>query len=188
MNKSASKHLKTLLLAVCLIPTASHAATVKWTDGGITFEADDTKTEATATTTTNTGEVTIPSSVAYNGKTYTVTVIKSQFIGTNNKTVTSVFIPSTVRTIMPGAFGFSEAMEEMKVDEQNQYYCAIDGVLYNNTRTTIVYWPATKETGDMVIPSTVTRLGSDAFSHNKTLTSVTIPASVVSIGDGLTPP
>ncbi len=181
-----SKFLKMLLLAACAIPTGAWSATVTWTEGGFTFEADDTKSEASVVTTSQSGSVVIPSTATHDGKTYTVTAIKAWFILTNYKTVTSITIPATVRSIATGAFGLSEALTEMKVEAGSNYFVAEDGVLYNKEKTSIVYWPVQKNIGNYVIPSTIKSLSGEAFSHNKTLTSVTIPASVTSIGAGAT--
>lgn len=185
------KSLRIILLLIGLLPATAWGATVTWDEGGFTFEADDTGSEASVVTTSLSGAVTIPSAAMHDGKTYTVTIIKAWFIRpfrapVNYKTVTSITIPATVRWIATGAFGLSEALTEMKVEAGSNYFVAEDGVLYNKEKTTIMYWPVKKNIGNYVIPSTIKSLSGEAFSKNKTLTAVTIPASITSIGAGAT--
>ena len=188
------KILKLTLLVMCQIPIVSMAANVTWEENGFLFSADNTKSTCAVTGTCMTGNVVIPSSTTYNGSTYTVTDIASWFIRghgsptnyRNTTTITSVTIPATVVYIYTGAFGLSQSIAEITVEDGNTAYCAEDGVLYNKNKTTIVYWPAKKEVGDYVIPSTIKSLGGEAFSNNQTLTSVTIPASVTSVSPGAT--
>lgn len=183
------KKIKLAFLALCLNPIVASAATVTWTENGFHFSADGTKNTCSVTATSNTGDVVIPSTSTNNGVVYTVNRIDSWFIRgysapTNTMTITSVTIPATVETIATGAFGLSRSITEMRVEDGNASYCAEDGVLYNKNMSTIIYWPANKEAGDYVIPSTIKGLSGEAFSNNQTLTSITIPASVTSIGNG----
>lgn len=188
------KKLSLIFLAMCQMPIVSMAANVTWEENGFLFSADNTKSTCAVTGTSMTGDVVIPSSTTYNGSTYTVTDIASWFIRgfgsptnyRNTTTITSVTIPATVVYIYTGAFGLSQSIAEIIVEDGNTAYCAEDGVLYNKNKTTIVYWPAKKEVGDYEIPSTIKYLGGEAFSNNQTLTSVTIPASIISVSPGAT--
>ena len=185
------KSLKLVFLIICQIPIVSLAANIEWNENGFYFSAEESEGTCKVTGTSNSGDVVIPSTTNYNGTTYTVNGIASWFIRgfkdpKNTNTISSVTIPATVINIATGAFGLSQSIAEIKVEDGNTAFCAEDGVLYDKAKTTIVYWPAKKEIGDYVIPSTIKYLGGEAFSNNQSLTSVTIPASIISISPGAT--
>ena len=140
-----------------------------------------------------TGDVTIPATVTYNGKTYSVTSIGSDAfyscIG-----LTSIEIPNSVTSI--GGYAF--------------YYCSgLTSVTIPNSVTTIgkaafmncigltsieipnsvkgIGWYAFSGCSGLTsieIPNSVTSIGESAFSGCSGLTSVTIPNSVTSIVQG----
>ena len=66
------------------------------------------------------------------------------------------------------------------VDAANPNYSSVDGVLFNKDQSTLWQFPAGK-TGSYQIPDTVTTILGNAF-RNSSLTSVTIPGRVTSIG------
>ena len=191
LTHRSMKKLYLLLFSavILLVPYTARAAAVTFTVNGFTYSADDASVQkgAMVTGTTKTGAVSIPNTVAYSGVTYKVKAIKSGFINEGSKaSVTSVYIPANVGSIASGAFGFSEALTAITVATANTAYRAVSGVLYNKAGTKLIYWPANKNTGGAyTIPSTVTALGADAFCKNRTLTSITFPASVDSIDAGL---
>ncbi|MBQ3580604.1 MAG: leucine-rich repeat domain-containing protein [Bacteroidales bacterium] len=119
-----------------------------------------------------TGNLVIPSSVEYNGISYTVTGIDQYaFLGCTE--LTSVNIPSTVTTIGRGAF----------------YSCrGLWGTLtLPNSVTSIgdeAFYECSGLRGSLTIPNSVTSIGDEAFYKCSGLTgSLTIPNSVTSIGD-----
>lgn len=101
---------------------------------------------------------TIPDKVTRNGKTYTVTNIGQQAF-LNDKTLTSMIIPSTVTSIGTQAFA-SSSLQAISLPEglTTLNY----GVFYGTRLTTID------------IPSTVASMGNANFAEIKTLKSATI--------------
>ena len=63
-------------------------------------------------------------------------------------------------------------------------YAASSGILYNFGSTTLLNLPPKNATTNLVIPSTVTTIDPEACSNNANLLSLTIPATVTSIGNG----
>ena len=116
-----------------------------------------------------TGSVTIPSSVTYNGTTYSVTSI-GKYAFYECKSLTSVTIPNNVTTIGEGAF----------------YECkSLTSVTIPNSVTTIGEGAFSGCSGltSVTIGNSVTSIGTIAFQGCSGLTSITIPNSVTSIGD-----
>jgi len=107
--------------------------------------------------------------------------------------LTSVTIGSGVTDIGWYTFSSCGSLLAITVDENNENYCSIDGVLFDKAVTTIICYPAGKQETEYVIPDGVTSIGDCAFYNCDGLTSITIPDSVTSIGshafydcDGLT--
>ena len=115
----------------------------------------------------------------------------------------NVTIPKSVTAIGTTVFNLCSSMAAITVDSQNPVYSSTDGILYDKSQATLIEVPcgksgtatlpatvtaigdsAARECGKLVqvlIPQGVTYLGSEAF-YDTGLTSVTLPASVNSIG------
>ena len=115
------------------------------------------------------GNVVIPSSVIYNGNTYSVTSIgSSAFDGCSG--LTSITIPNSVTSIGWSAFRDCYGLTSITIP---------------NSVTSIgsgAFWDCDGLTS-ITIPNSVTSIGSSAFSGCTGLTSITIPNSVTSIGN-----
>ena len=149
------------------------------------------------------GDIEIPSKLIYDRKTYKVTSIgKYAFYKCSGLTsvtipnsvtsigisafyncsgLTSVTIGNSVTSIGNSAFSNCSGLISIIVDESNPSFSSIEGILYNNDATTLIYCPITKKT--VTIPNSVTSIDYSAFYGCSGLTSVTIPNSVTSIGN-----
>ena len=74
-------------------------------------------------------------------------------------------------------------VEEIEVDENNPYLCAVDGVLFNKTQTTLLAYPPGREEASYIVPSGVTEIRDTAFEDPVFLKEVTVPDSVTVIED-----
>lgn len=121
-----------------------------------------------------------------------------------NTGLTTVVIPSNVTYIGEYALVGLESLTAFEVSAENPYYSSIDGLLYNKDGSKLIAVPAGR-TGSIVLPESLEVLGYGAFENTsleeisfnensniltfgyrafygaKNLTSITIPASVVSI-------
>lgn len=78
---------------------------------------------------------------------------------------------------------FGTKLEDVTVEEGNEYYKSVDGVLYNSAVTKVVYYPTDRE-GDYDLPSTIVEIGARVFQSKPGITSITFPSSLKSIGEG----
>ena len=95
--------------------------------------------------------------------------------------LTSVTIPNSVTSIGDSAFSSCSRLENIYVDPTNVEFSSIDGILYNNDASTLLFCPEGKT--NVTIPNSVTSIGYEAFQFCSGLTSVSIPNSVTSIGE-----
>ncbi len=91
-------------------------------------------------------------------------------------------IPASVLSIGIGAFSGYNGL--IAVDEKNQNYSSLNGILYNKDKSALIQCPASK-TGSISIPATVKEIGDYAFDGCSGLTgSLIIPSNVKKIGTG----
>ena len=149
------------------------------------------------------GDLSIPATISYNGKNYSVTVIGQEaFFGCGELTsviipnsvvsisekafywcikLTEITIPSSVRTIGKMAFTNCNGLTMINVDSENEHYKSIDGVLFNFDTTILLRYPEGNSRTAYIIPNSVISISEDAFYKCSGLTSVTISNSVTSI-------
>ena len=126
-----------------------------------------------------TGEITIPSTVSYEGVEYEVTGIKGYI---QSEGVTSIAIPSSVANIGEFAFAYCTSLASITVSEQNAVYSSKDGALYDKNQTVLYCVPRKWAGTEFSVPSSVASIANLAFVYCNGLTSIKIPASVTTIG------
>lgn len=70
----------------------------------------------------------------------------------------------------------------IEADEENPYYSSIDGSIYDKSGTVLLRYASGKTATHFDIPDTVTTINAQSLYGASNLVSVTIPASVKSIG------
>lgn len=124
------------------------------------------------------GNVVIPESITYNGAIYNVTSIDADAFKSCSGLL-SVTIPRSVVSISSGIFAFSNKLSSIIVNSDNPKYDSRDNcnaIIETNNNVLIA---GCKNT---TIPHNVTEIGERAFYGCNGLSSITIPASVTSIG------
>ena len=166
--------------------TSSNEVTVVWPNASAT-----TISEIYTGYTEPTGNLVIPSTVTYNGTTYTVTGMGTAFA--NCEGLTSVTIPNTVTYIALNAFRNCTGLTSVTIPNSVTsigksvfYDCSnLTSVTLPNLITTIdsfTFYNCTSLTS-ITIPNSVTSINKSAFCYCSSLTSVSIPNSVTSIED-----
>ncbi len=187
---------KFVLAATCCIMFANALQASDTAVNGIYYDFDSNTKTASVTyrgssynaySNEYTGSVTIPSTVTYNGTTYSVTSI-GDWAFRDCSSLTSVTIPNSVTSI--GGWAFNECSNLIQ-PIYNSHVFAYMPTSYSGTYTipsgieSIAggAFAGCSSLTSINIPNTVTSIGEGAFSGCSGLTSVTIPNSVTSIGD-----
>ena len=190
--------ISTTLAAVLL------SLNLSWADGtdidGICYRLDGSKMTASVTYTSwfpfsgnsYAGSITIPASVTYDGKTYSVRSIgRDAFYGCTG--LASIDIPASVTAIGENAFYGCTGL--VSIDLPASITLINRAAFYGCTGLASISIPASVTViGDAVfrgctslvsidLPASITLINSAAFEDCTSLTSISIPASVTSIGE-----
>ncbi len=92
----------------------------------------------------------------------------------------SLKIPASVTKIDTGYLKYQYELKSIEVDEKNQNYASVDGVLYNKSVTECLCVPQGKST--VTIPETMTKITDEMFSERANLTSVKMHDGIVALG------
>jgi len=96
----------------------------------------------------------------------------------------SITIPSSVTYIDFYLFPSCTSLENIIIDENNDSYCAIDGIVYNKPITKIVYVQKNNIFSHVTIPEGVTEIQDSAFWGCHNLNSITLPSTLLNIERG----
>lgn len=150
---------------------------------------DDTIEIVSYTDSSSRTEITIPDEI--DGK--KVTVIKN-FSLFNTDTLQKITIGKNVREIGDWALTNNKSMKEFVVDELNEYFTAVDGVLFSKDKKTLICYPTAKnveidrygqtsDTTTYVVPEGTEHINNRAFYRCGYLTSVSLPSTIKTIGE-----
>jgi len=99
----------------------------------------------------------------------------------NNTRLEKVTIGSGITSINTDAFLETGKLIEFEVDENNQSYTTIDGVLCSKDKKTLVSFPKGR-TGEYTVPDCINNIGEKAFYSFPGVISVILGSNVESIG------
>ncbi len=170
-----------LILVLTVAPMGAFTINVsaeEYTEDYYTYTVTNGEATITDVDTSISGDITIPSSL---GGYSVINIGYSSFCNCTN--LTSITIPASVTKIMSYAFDNCTNLVCITVDEDNDYYCSIDGVLFDKDTTILLYYPNKKPTSDYVVPEGVVELDQYGFDKNTTLQTILIPDSVEIIGN-----
>jgi len=125
------------------------------------------------------GDIVIPSVVAYNGFIFDVISIGSDAFYFC-LSLTSITIPKKVTNIKGNVFIGCTALTSINVESENPNYFSENGILFNKNKTKLISYPAGKMEYHYSVPSSVTTMGSNAFTCSR-FSTIDIPNSVTNI-------
>ena len=97
----------------------------------------------------------------------------------DNTSLTLLDLPAATR-IEDNNLGRLKKLEEITVENGSRYYTYEDGVLYDNTGSVLLCFPAAR-TGSFMIPDGVEEIGWSAFAYSQ-LSAIAVSDGVTSIG------
>lgn len=177
-----------LILCICLAFSGCQGAT-SLLGGDESIKYDIENGEATVKTVPNKSTVTkivIPDEID------DVPVTKiADFSATNLEYVTEITIGKNVKEIGTWALENNQHVTAFVVDDANEYFCDVDGVLYTKDMKTLLFYPLAKDLTDAedengntfkastyTIPEGVETIRTKAFYKCFSLTNIEIPSTV----------
>ena len=94
----------------------------------------------------------------------------------------SIYIPKNITIISENSFSACKGMVTLDVDAENPNYSSHDGIMYDKSKTQIVYVPESIS-GEISLPESLTKIRDHAFHDRVKLTGITIPDNVTYIGN-----
>ena len=96
--------------------------------------------------------------------------------------LTEITLPASLKTISEAqAFAYNTSLQAINVAEGNQYFTSVDGVLFDKSLTTLLFYPSGRNRGgEYAIPEGTKALCYTAFSENG-LTAIEIPSTIVNL-------
>lgn len=88
-----------------------------------------------------------------------------------------ITIPARVKNFSSdrhNPFDGCQGLKAVKVDEDNRYFTAEDGVLYSYDKQTVYCYPRAKEAASYTAPVELTTVANYAFAYNTNLTEITL--------------
>ncbi len=102
----------------------------------------------------------------------------------NCSALKQVTLPASLINLETDTFLGCNALETVDVADGNNQFSSYDGVLMNSSSTEIVYYPSGKSNKEYTVPSGVSVIDIAAFAGAQNLEAISLPASIVSLGEG----
>lgn len=96
----------------------------------------------------------------------------------------AINLPASLIEIGTNAFS-SAGVSTYTVADGNTVYSAQSGVLYNANKTTLLHYPSRATIAIPELPTTLTRIETNAFANTLVTGNLVIPTGVTELGDGV---
>ncbi|MDD6988234.1 leucine-rich repeat protein [Ruminococcus sp.] len=97
-----------------------------------------------------------------------------------NSAIKKIVIPESISYISPGVFNLEvfNNLEEIIVDENNDFFCSENGVLFDKEKTKLISYPQGKRDTYYYIPQSVIYLDTNCFCYCKYLETIEITDNI----------
>lgn len=117
-------------------------------------------------------EITIPSSL----------VVVPDYAFYNCQYLTTVNLPKTITSFSMACFGNCPLLTTINVDSENKYIKELDGILYNEDFTKLLFVNKTSDVSEIVLPATLIEVPQGSFTSDTRVKVITIPGSITTYG------
>ena len=98
----------------------------------------------------------------------------------DNSSIKRVYIPKSIEKIGDRAFYNCSNLENIEVEDSNEYYYTLDGVLFSSSNVLICF-PANYTLSEYEIPDGTQSIDRSAFAYTTKLTKLTFPSSITNL-------
>ena len=96
----------------------------------------------------------------------------------------SVSFGTGLTSLNVNAFTNTPSMMEVSIAEDNPSYCSVDGVVYDEAMTELIFYPPMKPGNAFTVPLTVRTIRNLGFTNNINLQTITLPEGLERICSG----
>ncbi len=92
---------------------------------------------------------------------------------------TTIILPATI-THLPSSWDYYQYMESIIVDEENEVFCSVDGILYSKDMTSLIYYPPSNPITEFTVPASVTTIDENVFLSMNNLKALSFDGNGIS--------
>ncbi len=100
----------------------------------------------------------------------------------NCTSLESFIVPKHMQSISSDSFAGCTKLTYISVDENNEYFSAIDGVLFDKNKIELLCYTAGKQEKSYTVPSSVEAIADDSFNANSYIEEVITSDNLLKIG------
>ena len=98
--------------------------------------------------------------------------------GFNKTSITELNIGKNIKLISIDSIKETKKLESINVEEENEFYSSIDGVLFTKDKKELLYYPTNKKDKEYRIPNTTLKINKNAFLDCNHLKKLIIPSTI----------
>ena len=93
-----------------------------------------------------------------------------------------ILIPKSVEEIGESPFSGCKSLEKIEVEEGNEHFKSVDGVLYSADMSRLISYPGAKSGESFETPESVKYIGKSAFSSNMNIKTIVLNKGLEALG------
>ncbi len=95
----------------------------------------------------------------------------------------TVLIGTGLRTFSPEWFEGCSLLDEIQVASGSTSFTAVDGILFDSTRTSLLFYPSGRSNTAYTIPDSTLTLGASSFAGAAALRHLTVPSGLLTVSE-----